>query len=104
MQFLKVAILLGNWLLDGADNWIYCGENSRVFNRTLPELEDSKEPNVGTFTFDLKTLPQDLNDINNNLTLFIEEVGLDYPDLLLGDSKILKVTLYACSLMLISFR
>ena len=88
---MKVAILLGNWLLEGADNWIYCGEKSRVYNRTLPELEDSKQPSVGTFAFDLNSLPQDLNDINNNLTLFIEEVGLDYPDLLLGESKILKV-------------
>ena len=65
----------------------------------MPELEDLKQPSVGTFTFDLKSLPKDLNDINNNLTLFIEEVGLDYPDLLLGDSKILKVTLNDCSII-----
>ena len=88
--FIKVRILMGNWLLEGADNWIYCGGNDRVFNRSLPEQNTPEEPSVGTFAFNLEALPQDLNDINNNLMLFIEEVGLDYPDLLLKDSKILK--------------
>ena len=94
----QVAILLGNWLLEGADNWIYCGGNNRVYNHSLPSQQtNSDEPSIGTFSFDLKSLPQDIEDINNNLTLFIEEAGLDYPDLLLGDSKILKVfILFIC--------
>ena len=80
-------------MLEGADNWIYCGGNNRVFNQALSSYNDPVEPSVGTFSFNLDSLPQDINDINNNLTLFIEESGLDYPDLLLGESKILKVSL-----------
>ena len=79
-------------MLEGADNWIYCGGNDRIYNRSLPSQQTNpNEPSIGTFSFDLKSLPQDIEDINNNLTLFIEEAGLDYPDLLLGESKILKV-------------
>ena len=63
-----------------------------MYNQTLPS--DTKPDSVGTFSFNLDSLPQDINDINNNLTLFIEEIGIDYPDLLLGESKILKVKLY----------
>ena len=89
---LQIKILLGNWLLEAADNWIYCGGDERILNQVLPSQQTNpNEPSIGTFSFDLKTLPQDIEDINGNLTLFIEEAGLDYPDLLLGESKILKV-------------
>ena len=86
-----MTILLGNWLLEGSDNWIYCGGDNRVFNISLPPKNTPEELSAGTFAFFLDSLPGDLNDINNNLTLFIEESGLDYPELLLGESKILKV-------------
>ena len=62
-----------------------------MYNQTLPS--DTNPASVGTFSFNLESLPQDINDINNNLTLFIEESGLDYPDLLLAENKILKVKL-----------
>jgi hypothetical protein len=62
-----------------------------VYNQSLPS--DTNPESVGTFSFNLDSLPQDINDINNNLTLFIEEAGLDYPDLLLAENKILKVKL-----------
>ena len=83
-----MAILLGNWLLEGSDNWIYCGGDNRVLNISRPTSGNSSS---GTFALFLENLPQDLIDINNNLSTLVEEIGEDYEELLLGDSKILKV-------------
>ena len=82
---------MGNWLLEGSDNWIYCGGENRVYNTSLPPVGESDVPSAGTFAFYLDTIGDDLIELNNNLTLFLEEAGLDYPELLLGESKILKV-------------
>ena len=92
---------MGNWLLEGSDNWIYCGGENRVYNTSLPPVGESDVPSVGTFAFYLDTLGDDLIELNNNLTLFLEESGLDYPELLLGESKILKVLQCVCVLILL---